>query len=141
MKYKGEFSPSYLADPVCTFTLSASARIHSSPLQEDFSWHPLSACENALERFRYACFAHPERSLEGQPSSIGIGTCFIQPSLLCFYYPGPPLLKEPPPQIPETILSEICYVDFQEGFPVSVPVTVCFWNLPRAPAHLTLHLR
>ncbi|KAI0000071.1 arginine-tRNA-protein transferase [Russula vinacea] len=59
MKYKGEFSPSYLADP------------------EDFNWHPLSACENALERFRYACFTHPEHSLEGPPPSIGIGTCLV----------------------------------------------------------------
>ncbi|KAI0303879.1 arginine-tRNA-protein transferase [Russula brevipes] len=59
MKYKGEYSPSYLADP------------------EDFSWHPLSACQGALERFRYACFSHPEHSLEGEPPLIGIGMCVL----------------------------------------------------------------
>jgi hypothetical protein len=52
-------------------------------LQEDFSWHLLSACEDALERFRYACFTHPEHSLKGQPSSPEIGTLprFVQPTL------------------------------------------------------------
>jgi len=85
MKYKGEYSPSYLADP------------------EDFSWHPLSACENALERFRYACFTHPEHSLEGQPLSLEI---------------------EPPPQIPKTTLSEFRFIlNVKEGWPVCVPVT------------------
>jgi len=85
MKYKGEFSPSYLADP------------------EDFSWHPLSACENVLERFRYACFTHPEHSLEGPPPSVGI---------------------EPPPEIPKPTLSELRYIlAFQEGLPISEPVT------------------
>jgi len=85
MKYKGEYSPSYLADP------------------EDFSWHPLSACQGALERFRYACFSHPEHSLEGEPPLIGI---------------------EPVPQIPNTILSEVRYIlKFQGGLPVTVPVT------------------
>ncbi|KAI0282296.1 arginine-tRNA-protein transferase [Russula aff. rugulosa BPL654] len=85
MKYKGEYSPSYLADP------------------EDFSWHPLSACENALERFRYACFTHPEHSLTGQPSSPEI---------------------ERPPQIPKTTLSELRFIlNVKEGWPVCVPVT------------------
>jgi len=85
MKYKGEYSPSYLADP------------------EDFSWHPLSACESSLERFRYACFTHPEHSLQGQPPSLEI---------------------EPPPQIPKTILSELRFIlNVKEGWPVCVPVT------------------
>ena len=43
-------------------------------LQEDFSWHPLSTCENALEQFRYACFTHPEHSLKGRPPSLETGT-------------------------------------------------------------------
>ncbi|KAG0709512.1 arginine-tRNA-protein transferase [Suillus ampliporus] len=46
MKYKGEYSPSYLADP------------------EEFTWFPLADCIPQLERFRYAAFAHPEHSLE-----------------------------------------------------------------------------
>ncbi|KAH9076977.1 arginine-tRNA-protein transferase [Lactarius deliciosus] len=70
MKYKGEYSPSFLADP------------------EDFTWHPLPACQKELDRFRYACFAHPEHSLEGPPPSLG---------------------TEPPPKIPEKNLSHVRY--------------------------------
>ncbi|KAJ8595281.1 hypothetical protein M405DRAFT_849733 [Rhizopogon salebrosus TDB-379] len=46
MRYKGEYSPSYLADP------------------EEFIWFPLPDCIPQLERFRYATFVHPEHSLE-----------------------------------------------------------------------------
>jgi len=70
MKYKGEYSPSFLADP------------------EDFTWHPLPACQKALERFRYACFTHPEHSLEGPP---------------------PQLESEPLPKIPDKKLSHVRY--------------------------------
>jgi arginine-tRNA-protein transferase len=85
MKYKGEYSPSFLADP------------------EDFTWHPLPACERELERFRYACFTHPEHSLEGPPPLLGI---------------------EPPPKIPEKNLSHVRYlVATRDDPPRSVPVT------------------
>jgi len=85
MKYKGEYSPSYLADP------------------EDFSWHPLPACQKLLDRFRYACFTHPENSLEGRPPVNGI---------------------EPPPQIPESELDRIrCVVDVQGYALTLVPFT------------------
>ncbi|VDB97018.1 unnamed protein product [Peniophora sp. CBMAI 1063] len=50
MRYKGEYSPSYLADP------------------EDFSWHRLEPCLKQLETHRYACFSKPEHSLRiGEP--------------------------------------------------------------------------
>ncbi|KAI9467214.1 arginine-tRNA-protein transferase [Lactarius psammicola] len=85
MKYKGEYSPSFLADP------------------EDFTWHPLPACQRELERFRYACFTHPEHSLEGPPPLLGI---------------------EPPPKIPEKKLSHVCYfVGTREDPSRFVPVT------------------
>ncbi|KAG2369924.1 arginine-tRNA-protein transferase [Suillus spraguei] len=54
MKYKGEYSPSYLADP------------------EEFTWFPLGDCIPQLEKFRYAAFVHPEHSLEG-PQDPGEG--------------------------------------------------------------------
>ncbi|KAG1874557.1 arginine-tRNA-protein transferase [Suillus subalutaceus] len=54
MKYKGGFSPSYLADP------------------EEFTWVPLADCIPQLEKFRYAAFVHPEHSLEG-PQDPGEG--------------------------------------------------------------------
>ncbi|KAI0254902.1 arginine-tRNA-protein transferase [Lactifluus subvellereus] len=105
MKYKGEYSPSYLADP------------------EDFSWHFLPACQEALDRFRYACFTHPGNSLEGQPPLIGIGTCFQRPPL--YSLPAMTIyVEEPPPQIPATILNQICYIIHRQGeLPTSVPVT------------------
>lgn len=50
MRYKGEHSPSYLADP------------------EEYSWHRLEDCIPLLQKNRYACFAHPEHSIEGEYS-------------------------------------------------------------------------
>ena len=47
MRYKGEYSPSYLADP------------------EDYSWHHIEECIPLLEKNRYACFTHPEHSIQG----------------------------------------------------------------------------
>ncbi|KZP07151.1 hypothetical protein FIBSPDRAFT_1053153 [Athelia psychrophila] len=52
MRYKGEYSPSYLADP------------------EDYTWHPLDVCSKLLDKHRYACFSHPEHSIEGPPVLI-----------------------------------------------------------------------
>ncbi|KAI5119896.1 hypothetical protein M0805_003700 [Coniferiporia weirii] len=46
MKYKGEYSPSFLLDP------------------EEYTWYPLKECLPLLDVNRYACFAHPERSLK-----------------------------------------------------------------------------
>jgi len=95
MKYKGEYSPSFLADP------------------EDFTWHPLPACQRELERFRYACFTHPEHSLEGPPPSLGI---------------------EPPPKIPEKNLSHVRYlVATQEDPTTIVPVTKSkYWKIQKS---------
>ncbi|KAF8639714.1 hypothetical protein AX17_000976 [Amanita inopinata Kibby_2008] len=47
MRYKGEYSPSYLADPV------------------SYQWYPLKECIPLLERYRYACFSDPDRSIHG----------------------------------------------------------------------------
>ncbi|KAF9646768.1 hypothetical protein BDM02DRAFT_3099355 [Thelephora ganbajun] len=44
MRYKGEYSPSYLLDP------------------EEYTWHPLQECKKELDKAHYACFAHPEHS-------------------------------------------------------------------------------
>ncbi|KAG5651246.1 hypothetical protein H0H81_009318 [Sphagnurus paluster] len=49
MRYKGEYSPSYLADP------------------ETYDWFPLSTCTEILKKHRYAAFSHPEHSLCGAP--------------------------------------------------------------------------
>ncbi|KAI0033761.1 arginine-tRNA-protein transferase [Vararia minispora EC-137] len=54
MRYKGEYHPSYLADP------------------EDFTWHALEKCRSLLDSNRYACFSHPEHSMSKEdplPSS------------------------------------------------------------------------
>ncbi|KAJ7129806.1 arginine-tRNA-protein transferase [Mycena epipterygia] len=44
MRYKGEYSPSYLADP------------------ENYAWFPLKTCIPLLEKYRYACFSQPDNS-------------------------------------------------------------------------------
>ncbi|KAF8493516.1 arginine-tRNA-protein transferase [Gautieria morchelliformis] len=49
MRYKGDYKPSYLLDP------------------EEYTWYSMEACIPILERHRYACFAHPENSLEEDP--------------------------------------------------------------------------
>ncbi|KAH9843904.1 arginine-tRNA-protein transferase [Rhodofomes roseus] len=49
MRYKGDYAPSYLADP------------------EEYTWCPFEQCRPALEGHRYVSFAHPEHNLEGPP--------------------------------------------------------------------------
>ncbi|EJD01439.1 uncharacterized protein FOMMEDRAFT_90177, partial [Fomitiporia mediterranea MF3/22] len=46
MRYKGEYSPSFLLDP------------------EEYSWYPLKDCTSLLDSHRYACFSHPEHSVK-----------------------------------------------------------------------------
>ncbi|KAF8351554.1 arginine-tRNA-protein transferase [Amanita rubescens] len=47
MRYKGDYSPSYLADP------------------ETYQWYPLKDCIPLMEKNRYACFSDPSRSIKG----------------------------------------------------------------------------
>ncbi|OJT10222.1 Arginyl-tRNA--protein transferase 1 [Trametes pubescens] len=51
MLYKGDYAPSYLVDP------------------EDYSWAPLETCRPLLDKYHYACFSHPERSLDTPATS------------------------------------------------------------------------
>ncbi|KAJ7904373.1 arginine-tRNA-protein transferase, partial [Mycena olivaceomarginata] len=44
MRYKGDYSPSYLADP------------------ETYEWFPLESCIPLLDKYRYACFSRPDHS-------------------------------------------------------------------------------
>ncbi|KAF9534811.1 arginine-tRNA-protein transferase [Crepidotus variabilis] len=48
MRYKGEYSPSYLVDP------------------ETYEWFPMSICIPLLEKHRYACFSNPSHSITGE---------------------------------------------------------------------------
>ncbi|KAJ7742494.1 arginine-tRNA-protein transferase [Mycena maculata] len=52
MRYKGDYSPSYLADP------------------ETYEWFPLKTCIPLLEKFRYACFSNPDHCSEGPHHSL-----------------------------------------------------------------------
>ncbi|KAF9058020.1 arginine-tRNA-protein transferase 1 [Panaeolus papilionaceus] len=45
MKYKGEYSPSFLVDP------------------ETYEWYPLEKCIPLLDKNRYACFSDPSHSI------------------------------------------------------------------------------
>lgn len=51
MRYKGEYSPSYLADP------------------ETYEWFPLEESVQLLQKFRYACFSKPEHCIDGEASN------------------------------------------------------------------------
>jgi len=62
MRYKGEYSPSFLADPVIIQQFSLPSLIWYG-LKETYDWFPLSSCVPLLERHRYACFSHPDHSL------------------------------------------------------------------------------
>jgi len=52
MRYKGDYSPSYLADP------------------ETYDWHPLETCIPLLEEYRYACFSEPLKSINETPNFV-----------------------------------------------------------------------
>ncbi|KAF7983892.1 hypothetical protein HWV62_18250 [Athelia sp. TMB] len=84
MRYKGEYSPSYLADP------------------EDYTWHPLKRCVELLDKNRYACFTHPDHSLEGPPV----------------------LINEPAPQIPNNQLMDILVIKSIENATMNVEPVV-----------------
>lgn len=45
MRYKGDYSPSYLMDP------------------EVYEWFPMKECTPLLDKYRYACFSNPSHSL------------------------------------------------------------------------------
>lgn len=52
MRYKGDYSPSYLADP------------------ETYEWFPLENCIPLLEKYRYACFSQPDHSSAEPPNPL-----------------------------------------------------------------------
>nr|GAT54050.1 predicted protein [Mycena chlorophos] len=65
MRYKGEYSPSYLADP------------------ETFEWYPLHAtCVPLLEKNRYACFSKPQDSTNEDPAGVPRRDLDVAPELL-----------------------------------------------------------
>jgi len=49
MRYKGEYTPSYLLDP------------------EEYSWHSFQCCTPLLDTARYISFTHPPPHTTGQP--------------------------------------------------------------------------
>ncbi|KAJ6509921.1 arginine-tRNA-protein transferase [Mycena vitilis] len=54
MRYKGDYHPSYLADP------------------ETYDWFPLESCIPLLEKHRYACFSQPDHSSSQPPDPLTI---------------------------------------------------------------------
>ncbi|KAF5369803.1 hypothetical protein D9758_001173 [Tetrapyrgos nigripes] len=114
MRYKGEYQPSYLCDPVSPYAQSSSRLADLS--QETYSWFPFSECAQLLDKNRYGCFSSPERSLEGPP--------------------GLELEDEfedyEPPDLPDSVLESILIVESIKGPKVTViPVNLSpFWELP-----------
>lgn len=65
MRYKGEYSPSYLADPVSRILIDIGLSDHR--LQETCAWFPLPTCLPLLDEYRYACFENPDNSMISIP--------------------------------------------------------------------------
>jgi arginine-tRNA-protein transferase len=63
MRYKGEYAPSYLADPVRIPPPSAWLRSVLTVLQETYDWYPIEKCIPLLKTNRYSSFSHPEHNL------------------------------------------------------------------------------
>ncbi|KIY71463.1 hypothetical protein CYLTODRAFT_429499 [Cylindrobasidium torrendii FP15055 ss-10] len=61
MRYKGEYSPSYLADPIT------------------YGWYPLDQCKKVLDKNRYACFSIPEACTNEPAPSEGRETILAIP--------------------------------------------------------------
>lgn len=62
MRYKGEYAPSYLADP------------------EEYTWFPLEKCRPLLDKNHYAAFAHPEHSLAEPASEPSMSSALLSTS-------------------------------------------------------------
>jgi hypothetical protein len=60
MRYKGDYSPSYLVDPVRI--LQRVVFMTTDDEQETYAWYPLPGCLPLLEKNRYACFSNPSHS-------------------------------------------------------------------------------
>ncbi|KAI0335581.1 hypothetical protein GY45DRAFT_1350777 [Cubamyces sp. BRFM 1775] len=101
MRYKGDYAPSYLTDP------------------EEYTWHPLERCRPLLDLFHYACFAHPEHSLETPASSA-----------------------DPAPELSPELLLETRYIANIKGNQVSVaPVVLADeWKDPDAQGTILITL-
>jgi len=52
MRYKGDYSPSFLADP------------------ETYQWFPLGECAKVLDKYRYASFSNPSNSCNEIPPVV-----------------------------------------------------------------------
>ncbi|KAL1944264.1 hypothetical protein VTO73DRAFT_3449 [Trametes versicolor] len=81
MLYKGDYSPSYLLDP------------------EDYTWASLDTCRPLLDKYHYACFTHPERSLDTPATS-----------------------PDPTPEIPLEVLQNVQHVVQTERGQVVAPI-------------------
>lgn len=124
-RYKGEYTPSYLADP------------------EEHSWHRLEDCMPLLVENRYACFAHPERSIKGKYE--GPRACFINICIPHFFNQDPLFFSAIIPNVPDDLLAKAYYIenDLRTQQLVAAPITVaesltphlgmCInWGLPRS---------
>ena len=114
MRYKGEYAPSFLADP------------------EEYTWYPLEKCRPLLDKNHYAAFAHPEHSLT-EPAS--------EPSTSVEYTASQKLNlnTDPTPEFSEEVLAHTMCVAGMNGRTISVtPVTVCFPS--RSHLRFSIHM-
>jgi arginine-tRNA-protein transferase len=64
MRYKGEYFPSFLADPVGICEVGRCQQLMCDR-QETYDWVALEKCVPALNTHRYACFSNPSHSIAG----------------------------------------------------------------------------
>lgn len=104
MRYKGDYSPSYLVDP------------------EDYSWAPLDKCRPLLDKYHYACFTHPERSLEIPATSPGASDAVVARLLTHTLLV---VFVDPTPSMPMELLRNAQHVvRIQRGQVVVAPIIV-----------------
>ena len=65
MRYKADYAPSYLLDPVRESDLGADIA-QQFLLQEEYTWFPLKECIPLLDKHRYICFSQ-RGSLDEDP--------------------------------------------------------------------------
>ena len=67
VKYKAEYPSSYILDPVRFVDGHPTTQVHINYQQEDWTWWPVEVCHKLLDDMHYACFSHPEHSLQAPP--------------------------------------------------------------------------
>lgn len=102
MRYKGEYSPSFLVDP------------------ETQTWYPLEMWRPLLDKFRYVSISHPENSIEGPYAGPSM------PNSLLMHDIHANMITVHEPHVPNEDLQGISVlVEVKRGRAIVTPAPVC----------------